>query len=165
MPGTAGAETFERVVDRQAERLVRSLTAMFLDREMAADAAQDAFVQLYLHWDKVTASGEPDAWLYRVAINRCRDYRRKLARGRRLLERLAGSNRSEAASSEWQPRAEFLSIIAGLPRQQRVAAGLYYDADFSVAEIAAVMACSAKSVEARLYRARQALRQRLAHLL
>jgi RNA polymerase sigma-70 factor (ECF subfamily) len=158
MPETAGAESFERVVDRQAERLVRSLTAMFLDREMAADAAQDAFVQLYLHWDKVTASGEPDAWLYRVAINRCRDYRRKLVRGGRLLERLAGSNRPEAASSEWQPRAEFLSIIAGLPRQQRIAAGLYDDADFSVAEIAAVMGISQGAVSSHLHRARTALR-------
>ena len=155
---TAGAESFERVVDRQAERLVRSLTAMFLDREMAADAAQDAFVQLYLHWEQVTASGSPDAWLYRVAINRCHDYRRKLARGRRLLERLAGSTRPEAASSDWQPRAEFLSIIAGLPRRQRIAAGLYYDADLPVAEIAAVMGISQGAVSSHLHRARTALR-------
>ncbi len=146
------------MVDRQAERLVRSLTAMFLDREMAADAAQDAFVQLYLHWDNVTASGNPDAWLYRVAINRCRDYRRKLARGRRLFERLAGSTRPEAAASDWQPRAEFLSIIAGLPRRQRVAAALYYDADLPVAEIAAVMGISQGAVSSHLHRARTALR-------
>ncbi len=40
------------MVDRQAERLVRSLTSIFLDKELAADAAQDAFVQLYKHWDE-----------------------------------------------------------------------------------------------------------------
>ena len=158
MPETAWAESFEQVVDRQAERLVHSLTAMFMDREMAADAAQDAFVQLYLHWDKVTASGDPDAWLYRVAINRCRDYRRKLVRGGRLLERLAGSARPEAVSSDWRPRAEFLSVIAGPPRRQRIAAGLYYDADFSVAEIANVMGISQGAVSSHLHRARTALR-------
>jgi DNA-directed RNA polymerase specialized sigma24 family protein len=35
----------------------------------------------------------------------------------------------------------------------------------SYAEIAAVMKCSEKSVESRLYRAKQTLRQRLASLL
>ncbi len=131
---------------------------MFLDHEMAADAAQDAFVQLYLHWGKVTASGNPDAWLYRVAINRCHDYRRRLVRGRRLFERLARSTSPEEASSEWQPRAEFLSIIAGLPERQRVAAALYYDADLPVAEIAAVMGISQGAVSSHLHRARTALR-------
>jgi RNA polymerase sigma factor (sigma-70 family) len=158
VPETVGTESFARVVDRQAERLVRSLTAMFFDREMAADAAQDAFVQLYLHWDKVTAAGNPDGWLYRVAINRCHDYRRKLVRGRRLFERLAGSTPPEAASSDRQPQAEFLSIIAGLPQRQRVAAALYYDADLSVAEIAAVMGISQGAVSSHLHRARTALR-------
>jgi len=37
--------------------------------------------------------------------------------------------------------------------------------DTPVAEIAAIMDCSEKSVESRLYRARQTLRQKLAHLL
>lgn len=144
-----------------AGRLVRSLTAMFFDRELAADAAQDAFVQLYLHWDKVTAGGEPDAWVYRVAINRCRDYRRMLARASRLFERLAGSAPSEAAVPDWQPRAEFLSVLAALPRGQRIAAALYYDADLPVAEIANVMGISQGAVSSHLHRARTALRQLL----
>ncbi len=161
VPESARAENFEHVVDRLAERLVRSLTAMFFDRELAADAAQDAFVQLYLHWEKVTASGSPDAWLYRVAINRCRDSRRRLARAARLLERLAGNPRIEASSPDWQSRTEFLNVLASLPRGQRISAALYYDADFSVADIAAVMGISEGAVSSHLHRARAALRRLL----
>jgi RNA polymerase sigma-70 factor, ECF subfamily len=140
-----------------AGRLVRCLTAMFLDRELAADAAQDAFVQLYLHWDKVTAAGEPDAWVYRVAINRCRDYRRAVVRASRLFDRLVGSAPPEAGP-DWQPRAEFISVLAALPRGQRIAAALYYDADLPVAEIANVMGISQGAVSSHLHRARTALR-------
>jgi RNA polymerase sigma-70 factor, ECF subfamily len=149
------------VVDRQSERLVRSLSAVFLDRELAADAAQDAFIQLYVHWDEVTRAGKPDAWLYRVAVNRCKDYRRALARASRLLQRLGGAAPRESVSQEWAPRAEFMSVLSHLPARQRIAAALYYDADLSVAEIAKLMDISEGSVSSHLHRARVALKETL----
>ena len=155
----ARAASFERVVDRQAERLVRSLTSIFLDRELAADAAQDAFVQLYKHWDEVTKTGEPDAWLFRVAVNRASDYRRALTRASRLLQRLVNAAPAECASVDWAPRAEFMSILADLPTRQRVAAALFYDADFSISEISRVMGISEGAVNSHLHRARVALKE------
>ncbi len=35
--------------------------------DAAADAVQDAFVQLCLHWDRVTEYDDPAAWVRRVA--------------------------------------------------------------------------------------------------
>lgn len=154
----AQVQSFEQVVDRQAERLIRSLTSIFLDPELAADAAQDAFVQLYKHWDEVTKRGEPTAWLFRVAVNRCKDYRRAITRTSRLVQRLIGAHPRSEASDDWTPKADFLSILAGLPARQRIAAALYYEADFSVAEIARVMGISEGAVNSHLHRARAALR-------
>ncbi len=152
---------FEAVVDRQTERLVRCLTSIFLDGELAADAAQDAFVQLYRHWDRVTSAGSPDAWLFRVAINRGKDYRRGLTRTARLLQRLADAAPITGTAVEWAPRAEFLSLLQHLPARQRTAAALYYDADLSTAEIALVMGISEGAVNSHLHRARVALRRTL----
>jgi RNA polymerase sigma-70 factor, ECF subfamily len=157
----ACAETFERVVDRQAERLVRCLTATFLDREMAADAAQDAFVQLYKHWDDVTKTGSPDAWLYRVAFNRGKDYRRASARRGRLLQRLMSVARARPEAVEWTPGSEFLDLLGQLSSRQRVAAALCYEADLSTADIARVMGISEGAVNSHLHRARMVLKQML----
>ena len=154
----ASSESFEGVVNRQAERLVRSLTAMFLDPELAADAAQDAFVQLYRHLDDVMKAGSPDAWLFKVGVNRCKDYRRTMARASRLFQRLVNVAPVRVTPSDWEPRAEFMSLLAELPSRQRIAAVLYYDADFSVSEIARVMGISEGSVSSHLHRARTALR-------
>jgi len=154
----AQTESFEEVVDRQAERLVRSLTAIFLDRELAADGAQDAFVQLYKHWDAVTQAGSPDAWLFRVAVNCCKDYKSATARASRLFQRLVGAGPEHPDYVDWEPRAEFLSVLSQLPTRQRIAAALYYDADLSVAEIARVMGISEGSVSSHLHRARLALK-------
>ena len=154
-----GAETLEALVSQQGERLIRSLSAIFLDRELAADAAQEAFVQLYMHWDEVIRKGEPEPWLYKVAINRGRDYRRGLARAARLFQRLVDTSGSEASSEDCTPRTEFMSVLSSLPTRQRAAAALYYSADFSVAEISAVMGISEGSVSSHLHRARVALKQ------
>lgn len=150
---------FESLVSQQGERLIKSLSVIFLDRELAADAAQEAFVQLYVHWEEVTASGDPQAWLYRVAVNRCKDYRRALARAAHLFQRLADASTGEASAQDWTPRGEFMSVLSGLPARQRTAAALYYSADFSVAEIAAVMGISEGSVSSHLHRGRVALKQ------
>lgn len=103
--------------------------------------------------------GEPDAWLFHVAVNRGRDYRRRLARAARLVQRLGGTAPKESASVDRAPRAEFMSILGALPTRQRVAAALYYEADFSTAEIARVMGISQGAVNSHLRRAREALKQ------
>jgi RNA polymerase sigma-70 factor, ECF subfamily len=147
------------VVTLYGERLIRSLAVVFLDRELAADAAQEAFVQLYLHWDEVTKAGDPKPWLYRVGVNRCKDYRRAMARASRLFQRLSATSAEEAAMPVWTPRAELMSVLRSLPARQRAATVLFYDADLSVAEIAAVLGISTGAVHSHLHRARLALRE------
>ena len=109
----AGAETFDTLVSRKGERLIKSLCAIFLDRELAADAAQEAFVQLYLHWDEVIGKGDPEPWLYKVAINRGKDYRRGLARAARLFQRLVDTSGSEASAEDCSSQTEFMSVLSG----------------------------------------------------
>ena len=58
-----------------------------------------------------------------------------------------------------------MAAVAELPEDQRTALVLSVYEDLSYAEIASVMKATGKSVEARLYRARQYLRVRLGKLL
>jgi RNA polymerase sigma factor (sigma-70 family) len=149
---------FDAVVRRSAARLIRMLDCVFLDREMAADAAQEAFVQLYLHWDVVGRSADPEAWLYRVAVNRCKDYRRRLARAGRLVEKLVTVSRPQSLDDRWEPAIDFLAVLRSLPTRQRTAAALFYEADMSISEIARTMQISEGAVNSHLNRARSSLR-------
>ena len=151
---------FDAVVRRSSTRLIQMLDAISLDRELSADAAQEAFVQLYLHWDKVGDSAEPEGWLYRVAVNRCRDQQRRLMRAGRLVRRLI-SMPDPRPEERWEPRAEFISILRHLPARQRTAAALFYEADMSIAQISSIMGISEGAVNSHLNRARTSLR----HLL
>jgi RNA polymerase sigma factor (sigma-70 family) len=159
MGETDQATDFEGFVRRHGGPLVRSLTLIALDREVAADAAQEAFIQLHVHWARICAYEDPAAWLYRIAVNRCRDYRRTLARASRLFERLSAAPSTEVVVEEWTPDSGVLGALHRLPSRQRAAAVLYYQADFSVAEIARVMHISEGAVSSHLHKAREALRQ------
>ncbi len=159
---------YEDFVRRHFHRLEQSLSLITLDAGRAADAAQEACLRLYLRWDEVDELDDPVAWLYRVGINRCRDYRRQLKRAARLFERLStetGGNRmggdrtgSSGAGDEWIPEAAFADLVGRLPKQQRVAAVLFYQADLSTKEIARTMQVSESAVKSHLQRARETLR-------
>ena len=60
---------------------------------------------------------------------------------------------------------QIAAAVARLPEDQRTAIILSEYEDLSYGQIAAIMKCSEKSVEARLYRARRFLRKQLAPLL
>jgi len=122
------------------------------------DAAQDSYVQLYLHWDKVGGSAEPEAWLYRVAVDRCRDYRGRLARGAKLFRPLVAEAPAAATVGAWEPANDFVALLRQLPTRQRVAAALFYQADMSIYEISQVMGISEGAVNSHLNRARRTLK-------
>jgi DNA-directed RNA polymerase specialized sigma24 family protein len=153
-----GMTGFDDFVRRHFEPLVKSLSLIAMDREQAADAAQEAFLQLHLRWDRIDEIDHPVAWLYRVGTNRCLDYRRHFRRAARLFDRLAATMPFEVSSPPWSPDLDFVRAVGGLPRRQRVAAVLYFQADLTTAEIARVMQISEGAVKSHLHRARLALR-------
>ncbi len=148
---------FDAIVHAHTARLVKSLSLITLDRGLAEDAAQEAFLQLHLHWHDPEVK-DPVAWLYRVGINRCKDYRRAMGRATRLRQRLAGSF-EEFTPPAWTPDPDLMSILRPLPKRQRTAASLFYLAGFSTSEIARAMDISEGAVGSHLHKAREALRK------
>ena len=142
-------------------RLVQALTMISLDREAAADAAQEAFIQLFMRWDNVGEYRDPVAWLYRVGINRCKDYRRYVSRTARIVERLGTAQDRQIEEDElveWDPDPDFVSVFRSLPKRQRTAATLFYLNDLPVGDIARIMDISEGAVNSHLHRAREALK-------
>jgi len=151
-------EDFESFVRRHFHTLEKSLAMITMDAESAADAAQDTFLRLYLRRDEVDKLNDPVAWLYRVGINRCYDYRRRLKRAARLFDRLTVATEADELHEHWAPNIDFISLVKRLPKQQRIAAVLFYQADLSTKEIARVMHISESAVKSHLQRARERLR-------
>ena len=139
-------------------RLVRALTVVCGDEQHAADAVQHAFVKAHLKWRRVSKYDDPVGWIRRVAINRVRDEYRRDERSRRTVQRLAVEPSPDAPAPHLDETAD---LLAGLPRQQRLALALYYVDGLSISEIATTLGIAEGTVKFHLHQGRNSLRGRL----
>ena len=146
-------------------RLVKTLTVVCGDREMAADAVQEAFVAAHLRWRRLQRYDDPVGWIRRVAINKVRDGHRRRTRKERAIERLASSAQRpspdptpEAADSGIDGADSTLAMLADLPKQQRVCIALFYVDGLSIAQIANALDLSEGAVKFHLHQGRARLR-------
>ena len=154
---------FEHLFHSQYNQLVRSLTAITGNREMAQDCVQDAFIKLGARWHKIRRYDKPAAWVRRVAITRSREIVR--ANERRLRrERRAASAVTSSTIEDSQLIDESLTLVQlfnQLPARQRTTAALFYLGDLSIADIADTLGISRGTVRFHLSQARASLRTAL----
>jgi RNA polymerase sigma-70 factor (ECF subfamily) len=74
------------------------------------------------------------------------------------LQRLAGQPRTESVEQNGFD-SELLTILAQLPRQQRIAVALFYVDELSIAEVAAALNVSEGAVKSYLHAGRARLRR------
>ncbi len=153
----AGLERPEDVFEHEYERLVRSLTIIAGEREVAADAVQESFARLLRYWDRVRDYEDPVGWVRRVALNQIRDHHRSLGRQAKLLR----SVRQDHPSAEYglATDQELWDQLRALPEKQRVAVALHYVGDLTAREVAEAMDVAEGTVARHLHRALQTLKK------
>ncbi len=156
---TKGLDAFEALFRREFAPLVRALTLVAGDREAAADAVQDAFVQAHRHRERVLALESPAGWLRHVAINRIRNQHRGQQRQADALPRLVPVDLPATGSLTGVRDA--LPLIASLPPQQRAAVALYYLLDQPTDVVAEHLGISEATVRSHLRTARRRLQHDL----
>lgn len=174
----AGAErALNDLMERHSEKLFHYLIRVLHNEEDAADAAQETFVRVYQHRDKFKSDQKFTTWLYAIATNLARDRMRWRSRHPALaLEDVSadGFPLLDATKEDRTPRdhlesAEMSAMVqravADLPEELRVPFVLAQYKDLSQAQIAAILNCSVKAVETRVYRARKQLKESLAQLV
>ena len=167
---------FGLLVTRYKQPALAFVYRMIGDPHEAQDVTQDVFVRLYRSLSKpgfepARNNARFSTWLFQTARNASIDVLRK--RRRRPWERLSvwrerghepedpGGDAVMALTANETGR-RIAAAVARLPEPQRAVFVLADYEGLSYAEIAAVLHCSVKAVETRLYRARRHLRDWLA---
>ena len=169
---------FDTLMLHYKRPILNFIYRMIGDATEAEDIALDVFAHAYR---ALTSSGfqrgtaEFSTWLFQIARHAALDYVRYQKRHptEPLTEQEDETGHAISITEKTahddavahETGTQIAAAIAELPEDQRTAIVLSEYEDRSHTEIAAIMKTSAKSVEARLYRARQFLRQRLASLL
>lgn len=130
--------------------LRRALTAGF-GSEVGREAAAEALVYGWEHWDRVGAMESPAGYLFRVGQSKAR---RMLGRARRF-------SRVEVAFDEPWVEPQFGSAWHGLSERQRIVVGLIHAFEWSFAEVADLLGISRSSVQSYERRGLRKLRRAL----
>jgi RNA polymerase sigma-70 factor, ECF subfamily len=148
------------------------------NQEDALDLAQETFVRVYESRNRYQPGGKFSTWLFTIATNLSRNLARWHDRHpvvpldepfeqgpAGVGSLLAAPGDSPSASAE---RNEMVGAVRDhvdkLPHDLRAVVLLFEYQELDYEEIAAILRCTRKAVEARLYRARQLLRKSLTQL-
>ena len=156
-------DAFGALLQRYRQPVLNFVYRMLGDAGEAEDVAQDAFVRAYRRLADYDPRRPFATWLFALARHAAID--RLRYRQRHPTVPLAAAPEPVVVAREVETRelgAQIAAAVQALPEDQRAAVVLAEYHGRSVAEIAAIMECSVKAVESRLYRARQALRVALA---
>lgn len=164
-------EAFELLVLKYQERIFRLVRRLLGDREQVEDLAQEVFLRAYRSLGSFKGESTFYTWLYKIALNTCRNYYRSLGRrpegsivdGESLLENMespVSSPEREALRAElWD---SIRTSLESLPPEQREAVVLCDLEGLSYDEMATVIGIPVGTVRSRVFRGRRALQQQLA---
>ena len=140
------------------------------------ELAQETFVRVYHHRSRFNFKSKFSTWLLTIATNLCRHHARWRTRHPTIslddtasMDEVSDENlfiSAEETPSALAGRSELAKLvkeeIEKLPHDLKTAVLLFAYENLSYAEIAAIMGCTPKAVETRLYRVRKLLAKRLA---
>jgi RNA polymerase sigma-70 factor (ECF subfamily) len=158
------------VVEAFSERLTAVVAGILRDRDAVDDVVQETFTKAWFRIGAFQGESSLYTWLYRVAVNGCKDLaKRRSRRPASSLEDLGAEPALHARqlSARQTPPLEGLerreqrlmvrAAIAALPDRFRAVLALREIEGLSYHEIATVLGLSLGTVESRLFRARQRL--------
>ncbi len=167
------------LMDRHAGKLFNYLVRCLQNEDDAADAAQETFVKVYQSRARFDPDQKFSTWLYAIAANLVKDRYRWRSRhpqvsldaesdatGDSFRDFLPGNDPLPHERVQAAERSETIRrAVAALPEELRQPLILAEYEERSHAEIGAILGCTPKAVETRIYRARQQLRASLSELL
>src|SRR5262245_28168392 len=169
---TGDTESFNQLVKRW-ERPIFALAYRTLGREEdARDVTQETFLRAFRALSGFKGDAKFSSWLYRIALNLCRDWIRKERRAPIVavpdgveVEQLAAERGPVASVEDLAARAELSRGVAKamerLPQEQRQAIILKEYHGLTFQEIADLMRCPLSTVKTRVYQGLSTLRKEL----
>ncbi|HEY8394661.1 MAG TPA: sigma-70 family RNA polymerase sigma factor [Thermaerobacter sp.] len=167
-------EAFTALVERYEVPVYNLCLQLVGQPADAADVAQEVFLRVYTHLARFRGDARFRTWLYRVAVNTCRDELRR--RSRRPAPAAAppsgrhrGGDAGDGGSGDpvravlaREAGAEVQAALGRLPEPFRAAVVLRDVHGLSYQEVAAVLGVATGTAKSRVHRGRVLLRDMLA---
>lgn len=169
---------FDLLILKYQHRIVSLVSRYVSDHAEAQDVAQEAFIKAYRAIGRFRGDSAFYTWLYRIAINTAKNW--IVAKNRRppasdvdavdaeqygFSERMKETSTPENEMMREEIERTVYGTIAELPEDLRTAIMLREMDGMSYEEIATTMECPIGTVRSRIFRAREAIDEKLKPLI
>jgi RNA polymerase sigma-70 factor (ECF subfamily) len=155
-------EIFRFLVNRHKEKVRNIIFITLSEIDAIDDIAQEVFITVFKNLKKFRYESQFTTWLYRITINKCKDYLRK-KRVRRIFSPV--DEDYDFSSTEIDEnndvRAIVRTAINKLPDKLRIPMILRDLEGLSYQEISETLELDLGTVKSRIFRARESLRKNL----
>ena len=172
-------KAFELLVIKYQRKLLRLVSRLVRDQAEAEDVVQEAFIKAYRALPQFRGDSAFYTWLYRIGINTAKNYLAN--QGRRAptstdandqeaetfddADNLRDINTPESMLATKQIARTVNEAMSALPEELKTAITLREIEGLTYDEIADAMDCPIGTVRSRIFRAREAIAEKLRPLL
>ena len=165
-------EAFEALIRRYQRQIFNLIYQMTHNVDVVEDIGQDVFVAAFKAIKDFQARSSFFTWLYRIAINHCKNYLNSANRTQDVEKLYRAEQETAEASDDYEKNpqsmllakefvAQMEEAMEVLPAEQRIVITLCEFQGFSYQEIAEILQCPVGTVRSRLARARATLQEYL----
>ncbi|ALC92630.1 RNA polymerase subunit sigma [Bacillus sp. FJAT-18017] len=154
---------FKKIMDLYGERLTKLSFNYTKDWNLAEDIVQDVFITCYKEYEDIHKIVFFKAWIFRVTINKCKDYlkssifKRVVLNSNLLIFSKSPDLSPEMALLKSNEERFLSSCVLALPVKYREVIILYYYEELSIEEISEILKINSNTIKTRLKRARMKL--------
>lgn len=162
---------FAAIVREHSNRIYNTVYCILGNESDAEDVTQEVFLRAFRALPGFREKSSVSTWLHRIAINAASDFMKKDIRNTQLDERLDGGRLEmlvQALRNNGNPEVTYLNrelneaiqrALMELPVKLRTVFILRVIEGYSYKEISDILEISIGTVESRLFRAREALKE------
>lgn len=160
-------EVLIALMDDYGQDVMRLSFSYVKNHAVAEELTQEIFIKVYEKLDTYKRKSSLKTWLWRIAINHCKDYlkswhyRKVLLAEKISLEKRGTSESTEDEVIQRNEDALLAEEVLHLPVKYREVIHLHYFMDMSIREIEQVIGINQNTIKTRLKRAKELLKDRL----
>jgi RNA polymerase sigma-70 factor (ECF subfamily) len=165
-------ELYSEIIDRYSNKVYSTAYSYTHNQEEAKDLVQEILIKVYNSLKSFKAESKFSTWLYRISVNSCIDWtRRKKSKAIMTAWSFEDVNILDSIASDAEGPEEMVlkqehkeavrNTVSNLPEIYKTVLILYYFEELQVQEICNILDCPRKTIETRLYRAKNILKAML----
>lgn len=160
-------QIIDQLMHEYSDGILHLVYTYVKNRTTAEDLTQEIFIKCYEKLNQFHQQSNIKTWLYRIAINHCKDYLRswhyrKISLTNTILDHIP--SKAKQVEEKIITKSEESSLahaVMDLPLKYREIVFLHYYEELPLAEISKITAVNINTIKTRLKRARQLLKDKL----